>query len=136
MWTQDNPLCSPFGQTRSAIFEILHSIKDDNYKWDEHQAFLSTLTKACRKINDTVHLRQPVKRLLLELILFEVGRYWKNQPYLITLYWAFFALSYYGLFAVGELTKGDHLLKACDVHVADNKGKMLFILRTSKTHGK
>ena len=44
-------------------------------------------------------------------------------------------LSYYGLFRVGELAKGEHPIKACDVFISKHKGKMLFILRMSKTHG-
>ena len=45
-------------------------------------------------------------------------------------------MAFYGLFRVGELAKGDHPVKARDVFLATNKRKMLFILRTSKTHGK
>ena len=52
------------------------------------------------------------------------------------MYQAFFALAYYGLFRVGELAKGHHPVKACDVFIATNKRKMLFILRSSKTHNK
>ena len=47
-----------------------------------------------------------------------------------------FALFYYGLFRIGELTLGNHPVKASDVHIAKNKDKMLFILYTSKTHDK
>ena len=59
-----------------------------------------------------------------------------DQPYLMILYQAMFALMYYGLFRVGELAMGDHPVKACDVELATNKLKMHFILQTSKTHGK
>ena len=47
-----------------------------------------------------------------------------------------FSTAYYGLFHVGELTTGDHPVLARDVHIAQNKAKMLFILCTSKTHWK
>ena len=43
---------------------------------------------------------------------------------------------YFGLFRIGELTKGEHPVLACDVHIASNKKKILFILHTLKTHGK
>ena len=52
------------------------------------------------------------------------------------MYKAIFALGYYGLFRIGELTSGSHPIKANDVHIGSNKNKMLFILRTSKTHGR
>ena len=45
-----------------------------------------------------------------------------------------FASAYYGLLWVGEIASGAHPIRAMDVHVAENKRKLLFILRTSKTH--
>ena len=41
---------------------------------------------------------------------------------------------YFGLFRIGELTWSDHCLKARDVQIGTNKKKLMFILRTSKTH--
>ena len=58
-----------------------------------------------------------------------------GQEYLRIMYPAFFATAYYGLFKIGELAKGDHTVKACDIYTGENKDKMLFILRSSKTHG-
>ena len=52
------------------------------------------------------------------------------------MYRALFTSAYFGLLRVGEITKGDHLVLAKDVHVAQNKRKIQFILRTSKTHWK
>ena len=61
--------------------------------------------------------------------------YWEEgQTYLATLYPAMFSTAYYGLLRVGEITSGDHVIKACDVQLADNKDKVLIILRSSKTH--
>ena len=57
-----------------------------------------------------------------------------DQPYLTLLYRALFSTAYFGLFRIGELTKGMHPVLAKDVHIADNKRKMLFILHTSKMH--
>ena len=52
------------------------------------------------------------------------------------LYMALFATSYYGLFRIGEVTvtESDHTVKACDVRIGTNKRKLLFVLRSSKTH--
>ena len=46
-----------------------------------------------------------------------------------------FALGYYGLFRVGELTESQHVIKAANVHIAQNKNKIMVILYSSKTHG-
>ena len=37
---------------------------------------------------------------------------------------------------MGELTMGTHPILAKDVHIATNKHKLLFVLHSSKTHGK
>ena len=47
-----------------------------------------------------------------------------------------FTAAYYGLFRVGEIMLSEHMVKAIDVHVDTNKNKLLFILRSSKTHTK
>ena len=39
------------------------------------------------------------------------------------------------MFRVGKLTTGDHPIWVTNVHIADNKNKLLFVLRSSKTHG-
>ena len=61
-----------------------------------------------------------------------------NQEYLALLYCTMFASAYYGLFRVGELTEapGGHAMKAEDVQIAVNKDKIMFLLRSSKTHFK
>ena len=70
------------------------------------------------------------------MILKEVYNLFELQPYLRALYAALFSTAYFGLFRIGELTKGDYLVRAQDVHLATNKKKLLFVLRTSKTHWK
>ena len=76
---------------------------------------------------------------LLEVLLFELERMFRsaanNQPYLEKLYKAMFLLGFYGLLRVGEIAKGDHVLKAKDIHIAQNKCKILIVLYSSKTHG-
>ena len=47
-----------------------------------------------------------------------------------------FTAAYYGLLCIGEIAVGSHPVLAPDVHIATNKRKILFILRTSKTHWK
>ena len=54
----------------------------------------------------------------------------------MVLYRALFATTYYGMFRVGEVTSGSHPILAKDVHIGINKNKMLFMLRSSKTHHK
>ena len=49
---------------------------------------------------------------------------------------ALFSTAYFGLFRVGEITKGDHPILAKDVHIGSNKNKLIIILLTSKTHWK
>ena len=79
--------------------------------------------------------RFPISQSLLELILCEVKRIFSEQPYLSLLYQTMISTGFYGLFRVGELAKGNHVMKACIVHMANNKDKMLIVLYTSKTHG-
>ena len=50
------------------------------------------------------------------------------------MYQLLFALGYYGLMRVGELTNSQHVVKAANVHSAMNKNKILIILYSSKTH--
>ena len=52
------------------------------------------------------------------------------------LYRALFVSAYFGLLRVGELTAGPHVIMVRNVHLGDNKDKFLFILESSKTHGK
>ena len=121
---------------KSHISAIKNVVQLDNYEWDDNQMLLTTLTRACKNINDAVFIRCPIRCNLLEIILFEVDRVLPGQFYLITMYRAFFALTYYGLFRVGELAKGDHPAKAKDVHIATNKKKILIVLHSSKMHAK
>ena len=124
---------------RSYVSAIKRILIDDGYQWNEKQILLSSLTRACKLINDHVRTRLPIQSGLLELILFELNRKFKTQPYLIVLYQAVFSLGYYGLLRVGELTvsqNSSHTIKARDIHLATNKEKLLVVLYSSKTHGK
>ena len=96
---------------------------------------LHTLTRACKLVNDRVKTRLPIQVGLLEILLFKLERLFTNQWYLEIVYKCILLIGYYGLFRVGELALGDHTIKVKNVHVGQNKNKILIILYTSKTHG-
>ena len=125
------------GTIKSYVSAIKKTLVDDNYQWQDDKVLLGSLTRACKLINDRVRTRLPIQCGLLELILFEIQRIFTYgyQSYLESLYKAMFALGYYGLMRVGELTFSQHVVKARNVHIADNKDKLLIILYSSKTHG-
>ena len=84
-----------------------------------------------------MHIRRPIQKESLNILLKSVDYYFTaiEQEYLRKMYMALFSMAYYGLFRIGELAEGTHTVKAIDVHIAINKRKLLFILRSSKTHG-
>ena len=120
---------------KSYISAIKRTLIDDNYDWNDNQVLLTSLTKACHLTNDRVTTRLPITCTMLEFILFELERVFSTQPYLQILYKTLFALGYYGLMRIGELTDSPHVVKACNVYLSVNKEKLLIILYTSKTHG-
>ena len=98
---------------------------------------ISSLTKACKLRNDKVKLRLPIQKGMLGILLRETKHYFENvlnQPFLSILYQAILSTAYFGLFRIGEVTAGDHPILARDVHIGANKKKILFLLRSSKTH--
>ena len=121
---------------RSYISAIKSVLSNDGYTWDREFALLSALTRACKLNNDTVKSRFPIRKGVLNLMMFRIQIRYANQPYLECMYKSLYLVAYYGLFRVGELTLGPHVLKAKDVHEGRNKDKILMILHTSKTHGK
>ena len=120
----------------SYVSAIKNVLKDDGHKIQEDQFLIASLTRACKLKNDSFRTRLPIQQSMLAMILKKVDKLFPGQPYLKILYQALFSTAYFGLFRVGELTKGDHPVLACDIHIGFNKRKLLFILRTSKTHGK
>ena len=123
---------------KSYVSAIKKTLVMDKYPWKDELIKLSSLTRACKLVNDKIQVRLPIHCGLLEQILFEIQRYFrkKNQPYLEIMYKALFALGYYGLMRVGELTQSEHVVKAQDVCLATNKDKILLILYSSKTHSR
>ena len=123
---------------KSYVSAIKRILIDDGYQWNDNKILLGSLTRACRIINDRVHTRLPINCCLLELILFEIDRCYNilNQPYLRILYQSIFILCYYGMMRVGEVTQSPHVITANNIHIAQNKDKILIVLYSSKTHGK
>ena len=97
---------------------------------------LNSLTWACRIHNDVLYTRLPIQKGLLWLLLKSMFKSFfdKGQSYLAHLYTALFSTAYYGLFRVGEVTSGSHPIRVTDINIGKNKQKILFILRSSKTH--
>ena len=116
---------------KSYISAIKKTLVLDNYDWDDNLVLVRSLAKACRIINDTVRTRLPIRCNLLEIMLFEIQRKFSSQFYLETLYKALFALCYYGMMRVGEVTRSPLVLKAQNVHIATNKDKILLLLYSS-----
>ena len=121
---------------KSYVSAIKKTLTMDGYNWDDKLVLVRSLVRACRIVNDTVTTRLPIQCSLLEVLLFELQRYFtsKKQGYLEILYQTMFAICYYGMMRIGEVTRSPHVLKACNVHLATNKDKLLLILHSSKTH--
>ena len=107
---------------------------DDGVEISEDKYLLSSLTKACKYVNDKVTIRLPINKPILHMLLGKIDTIYDTQVYLATMYKALYCTTYYGLFRVGEVTSGSHPIKAKDVHIGENKDKLLFVLHTSKTH--
>ena len=122
------------GTIKSYISAIKSVLKDDGVEINENKFLLTSLTKACKFTNDSVRTRLPIQKGVLNLLLDECRLLFATQPYLDILYRALFVSAYYGMLRVGEMAEGSHPIFARDVHIATNKKKILFILRTSKTH--
>ena len=124
---------------KSYFSAIKFVLKQDGYNWDDNKVLLNSLIRGCKLENDSLKIRLPIQKGLLELLLFELERKFANsdspQPYLESMYKAMFCLAYYGMMRVGELTLGPHTVKAGNIHVGHNKDKILVVLYTSKTHG-
>ena len=80
--------------------------------------------------------RLPIYKDFLHLILDELDKWAaeEGQLYLRIMYSAFFVSAYYGLLRIGEVAQGPHVILADDVRIGVNKRKLLYILRSSKTH--
>ena len=100
-------------------------------KLNQDEFLLSALNKACKYKNDIQCTRLPIKKSMLQVLIRQCQLHFGAQPYLASLYTSLISTAYFGLFRIGELTAGSHPVKVTDVHIARNKQKILFILRTS-----
>ena len=121
---------------KTYVSAIKASLKLIDYHVDHTKLLVTSLTRACKLKNDVVTRRLPISLALLELVLFELEIIFEQQYYLELLYKAMFLLAYYGMMCVGEITLGNHVVKAKDIHSATNKKKLTLFLYSSKTHGK
>ena len=65
-----------------------------------------------------------------------MSSYFNNgQPYVGLLFSTIFLTMFFGLLRITEIADGPHVVKARDVHIGENKRKMLLILHSSKMHG-
>ena len=123
------------GTIKSYVSAIKKLLITEGYKWRDEDVLTSSLTRACKLINDRVNIRLPIHCSLLEILLFEIERIFPDsQIYLQYLYKSLLLLGYYGMMRVGEITEREHMLRAQNVHLARNKDKLLLILYSSKTH--
>ena len=118
---------SYFSAIKSILWDGLYDLTVDSIQF-------RALVRACRQINDQIQPRFPIRLQLLNLILLELERMFEDQYYLKILYQTIIAIAYYGLFRIGEIIQGSHTILAKNVHLAQNKRKVMFILYTSKTH--
>ena len=114
----------------SAIKAIL---QDDGIEFDPDETTITSLTKACRFINDRVYRKIPIQKTLLSKIIKKLKQKYQVQPYLKMLYTVLFTSAYYRLLRISEVT-GIHAVQARDVLIGTNKNNIMFLLRSSKTH--
>ena len=122
---------------KSYISAIKAVLPDDGVEINKDRYLLTSLTKACKYKNNKVRTRLPIQRGMLRVLCDKLDLIFgirDQQLYLRALYKALFMSAYYGLLRVGEMMSGMHPVRAKDVKIADNKNKVLFVLRTSKTH--
>ena len=124
---------------KSYLSALRAVLAEDGIKIPYDNFVLSALIRASQMKNDSLRIRIPIHKNLLNRILAEITKYFfneKNQLYLAKMYLVLFSSAYYGMLRVGEVTLSQHTLKASNVHIGTNKDKMLFLLTSSKTHNK
>ena len=124
------------GTIRSYVSVIKAVLMEVNVKINEDKYLLNALIKACRYHNSHIMTRLPIQRGMLNMLIDQLSTMFSTQPYLAVLYKAIIATSYFGMLRVGEVTQSQHVIKAKDVHIGENKYKMMLILYSSKTHWK
>ena len=118
---------------KSYVSAIEAVLKTHDINIDEDTYLLASLIRACKLKNDSVRTRFPIQKGMLHVLLHKVEEYYSKQLYLSLLYCTLFCTTYYGMFRISEVT-GCHTILAKDVQIATNKKKILFVLRSLKTH--
>ena len=126
---------------KSYVSAIKAVLREDGKEIKEDKFLLASLVRACKFHNDLATVCFPIHKQLLDILLKGIDKLFlstgnNNQPYLAIKYKAMFASAYYGLFRIGEIATGTHPILAKDVHIGQNKQKILIVLWMSKTHGK
>ena len=121
---------------KSYISAIKAILQGNRIEITADQFSLAALVRACRLKSNQLMTRMPIQKGLVKLILNKLDEIYALQPYLLVLYKAMIATVYYGLFKIGELMESPHEVKVSDVHIGVNKFKVMFMLRSSKTHSK
>ena len=121
---------------KSYVSALKGVLAEDNIEIHQDTFLLSSLMRACKFKNDTPRVRQPIRKAMLKELIKQTWSHFNHiqQPYLAQLYAALLSTTYFGLFRIGEVTSGSHLVKVQDVHLARNKLKVLFVLRSSETY--
>ena len=120
----------------SYISAIKAVLKSSNIAIREDKYLLCSLTRACHLQNDCIKTRLPIQRSMLGVLIRQIDTHFGSQPFLCCLFKALYSTMYFGLLRVSEVASGVHSVLARDAHIGKNKRKFLFVLRTSKTHGK
>lgn len=124
---------------KSYVSAIRFILQEDGIELTENKVELAALIKACKLQNDSLYIRLPIQFRLFRSILRKTTCYLeieKGQEYLAKMMKAAFAMAYFGLMRVSELTAGEHQLRAENVRFSKAKNKFVLYLRSSKTHTK
>ena len=120
----------------SYVSAIKAVLREDKVKISEDRFLLSSLIRACKVKNDRVKARLPIQGELLWSILRQMQVMFDQQQYLAKLYKAMAMSAYFGMLRIGEIAKSQHTIMAKDLRIGRNKNKIMYILRSSKTHAK
>ena len=117
---------------RSYISAIKAVLRMNNIKITEDQYVLASMVRACKLKNDQIQTRLLIQKGMPRILLNQVNQHFigLNQPYLAILYQTIFSTMYFGWFRICEIVLGSHTVRAKDVHIGQNKKKLLFLLHT------
>ena len=130
---QSSSVKSYVSAIRAILKELKVQLTPENY-------LITSLTKACRLKNDVVEHQFPIHKGILKLMLKQLEIIYTSsssnqQPYLEALFKAMYVSAYFGMLRITEVAKSQHSILAQNVHIGQNKKKILFVLLSSKPHG-